>query len=294
MIVSIRNLWTATQFLLLLESNRCVVVVTTLYTSSFSSRNLEQQLFWRHYFWPFNFIQFYLDCLRQNPKSVCSKLREKQMACTTVVPVGGEVNPIVFKLNLPWWIILRSIVFGFVLVPLRVVILLVLGSIGWLYATCGTSKCCSDDTKPMSTFQVKFFSTLFKLIAWTVGFWVSTSGKIDEEAQILTLAPHPGFFDSLLFGWMSMPCVVVAKRFKGLPFIGKWTTKRSDKSNVWKHIHRKKYWLSSKICTLSNPPSYKDIIVVATFRIFYLQFVPKKLLNFFKILRNVLFQSLLY
>ena len=37
----------------------------------------------------------------------------------TVTTIGGQVVPTVFELKVPWWIVLRSVLLGPILIPIR-------------------------------------------------------------------------------------------------------------------------------------------------------------------------------
>ena len=134
-----------------------------------------------------------------------------------------ETNPLKSELKMTKQIWLRTIVFGIVLLPLRICLASSILFIIWIYAKFRLIR--RGEGKPMTEAEMTVFGRLIRVWAGSGGIVYKLSGEISKEAKILVVAPHTSYFDVLLAGWLGTPSPMVARAFGTLPVFGTFAQK---------------------------------------------------------------------
>ena len=130
------------------------------------------------------------------------------------------------SLLLTKWKWVQIYLLGFVLVPIRVFVSLLISTLMWtvaLFAMFGLTE--KEKThKPFTGWRKlcqKIIIFLGKNLHRTFGFSVTIKGKCSERAPICIAAPHTTYLDSYLMHWLKdLPSIVSRKQNKKIPVAG--------------------------------------------------------------------------
>lgn len=151
-----------------------------------------------------------------------SKQMGSRVKDSSVEMSESEVIPTHFQLKVPWWIVLRSILLGPILVPLRILLMLIFGLTGYIYALIGTSQWYRRGRTHNTEFELWFYATLFRCVFRACGMMVNVEGEMSKETRLLVIAPHSTFWDGFVCGWTNMACAVSAEKNRQIPVAGRY------------------------------------------------------------------------
>jgi lysophosphatidylcholine acyltransferase/lyso-PAF acetyltransferase len=149
------------------------------------------------------------------------------MSVVTVVPSATkeEVDPFVYDYSKhqPCLQVVKMVLVGVILFPIRGVVLLLSFFLFWLTAFIG-SVCMSDvravqfpQTKPVSRFFLRVFA---RMILWSLGYWwISVDGEFDERAKVI-VSNHCSFVDPFFFTYALLPMAVAKAELFNVPMLG--------------------------------------------------------------------------
>ena len=138
---------------------------------------------------------------------------------------GETANPINFQLNFSRWDWAKTVIFGILLVPLRVFCFTVLMATGWLWFLMRTTILVKVmPQNGLTWIELEVLARISRLVALSFGVHVEVKGEPcpRDEARILVAAPHSTAFDSFILGASGRFPTCIAKAYAfDLPFFGK-------------------------------------------------------------------------
>ncbi|XP_003222971.2 lysophosphatidylcholine acyltransferase 2 [Anolis carolinensis] len=147
--------------------------------------------------------------------------RQESLASPTVL------NPFVQEARLDPQAKTRAILFGLILVPLRLICMFLILAMAWPFALLATFGAPEKGTMPLQGWKRKVsYSALIFLghvLFFVMGFWVKVKGKVarPEEAPIFAVAPHSSFFDGIVCIVAGLPSTVSRQENLMAPFVGR-------------------------------------------------------------------------
>nr|XP_060644189.1 lysophosphatidylcholine acyltransferase 2 [Anolis sagrei ordinatus] len=147
--------------------------------------------------------------------------RQQSLASPTVL------NPFVQEARLDKPAKTRAILFGLILVPLRVIGMLLTLLMAWPFALLATFGAPEKGTMPLQGWKRKLsysaLTFLGHVLFIVMGFWVKVKGKVasPKEAPILAVAPHSSFFDGIVCVVAGLPSTVSRQENLMAPFLGR-------------------------------------------------------------------------
>ena len=156
-----------------------------------------------------------------------SKVDVVPASATAIVRVSpSEINPFAYDATQHSGCcqLLKMLIIGLLLFPLRFVVFLIFFVLLWLVAAIGTFTCCShSDVAPHPVRRPItrcLMSCCSRMILWALGYWwISVKGAYDPTAPVI-VSNHVSFVDPFYFAWTMLPMAVAkAEAFKA-PFLG--------------------------------------------------------------------------
>lgn len=157
------------------------------------------------------------------PQRVSALPRQQSLLLPAVI------NPFVQDTKLSRGTILKCVLIGIVLVPLRAILASLVLMVTWPVSVIITFKYpLKGAVEPMTGWRrflcQKVMSTLGRLYYFSMGFWVVVKGKkvSSSEAPILAVAPHSTFFDGIVCLVAGLPSTVSRVENLATPIFGRF------------------------------------------------------------------------
>ncbi|NWV18052.1 PCAT2 acyltransferase, partial [Origma solitaria] len=120
----------------------------------------------------------------------------------------------------------QSVLQGIILLPLRLICIVVILLLAWLFASIATFRQPGRGFLPLKGWRRRMIQTTLSYLTrigyFMMGFQVKVKGKVASllEAPIFVVAPHSSFFDAIVCALTGMPSIVSRAENLSTPVFG--------------------------------------------------------------------------
>ena len=140
-----------------------------------------------------------------------------------------EVDPFTHRIHMSKLEWIRTAVFTFTVLPVRLLLLMLTVVNAWIVSALSISGLSPEEkaSKPLTSWRrlLQGVCCRFGRIAFRLSSFQSVTVKgrqaTSEEAPVLVVAPHSTFFDGFAVFWSGLPYIVSRLENKQIPFLGK-------------------------------------------------------------------------